>query len=88
MTVAAATVMPVLLTLWGEVSSKGALLGAISGLLSVIAYGAWTGDLWTGVEYIFSPTNEFGLANLWVFLSAVIGSAAVTVLGSYVLPDE
>lgn len=85
---AAATVMPVLLTLWGEVSSKGALLGAISGLLSVIAYGAWTGDLWTGVEYIFSPTNEFGLANLWVFLSAVIGSAAVTVLGSYVLPDE
>ena len=85
---AAATVMPVLLTLWGEVSSKGALLGAISGLLSVIAYGAWTGDLWTGVEYIFSPTNEFGLANLWVFLSAVFGSAAVTVLGSYVLPDE
>lgn len=85
---AAATVMPVLLTLWGEVSSRGALLGAISGLLSVIAYGAWTGDLWTGVEYIFSPTTEFGLANLWVFLSAVIGSAAVTVLGSYVLPDE
>ena len=85
---AAATVMPVLLTLWGEVSSRGALLGAISGLLSVIAYGAWTGDLWTGVEYIFSPTTEFGLANLWVFLSAVIGSTAVTVLGSYVLPDE
>ena len=85
---AAATVMPVLLTLWGQVSSRGALLGAISGLLSVVAYGYWTGDLWTGVEYIFSPTNEFGLANLWVFLSAIIGSAAVTVLGSYVLPDE
>ena len=85
---AAATVMPVLLTLWGQVSSRGALLGAISGLLSVVAYGLWTADLWTGVEYIFSPTNEFGLANLWVFLSAVIGSAAVTVLGSYVLPDE
>ena len=85
---AAATVMPVLLTLWGQVSSRGALLGAISGLLSVVAYGLWTADLWTGVEYIFSPTDEFGLANLWVFLSAVIGSTAVTVLGSYVLPDE
>ena len=85
---AAATVMPVLLTLWGQVSSRGALLGAISGLLSVVAYGLWTADLWTGVEYIFSPTNEFGLANLWVFLSAVIGSSVVTVLGSYALPDE
>jgi hypothetical protein len=85
---AAATVMPVLLTLWGQVSSRGALLGAISGLLSVVAYGLWTADLWTGVEYIFSPTNEFGLANLWVFLSAIIGSSVVTVLGSYALPDE
>ena len=85
---AAATVMPVLLTLWGQVSSRGALLGAISGLLSVVVYGYWTADLWTGVEYIFSPTNEFGLANLWVFLSAVIGSSIVTVLGSYALPDE
>ena len=37
---AAATVMPVLLTLWNRISSQGALLGAVSGLLSVVAYGA------------------------------------------------
>ena len=84
---AAATVMPVLLTLWGEVSTKGALLGAVCGLLSVVAYGTFTGDLGTGIEYVFSPTNKFGLANLNVFLSAVIGSTIVTIGGSKVLPD-
>ena len=83
---AAATVMPVLLTLWDRISSQGALLGAVSGLLSVVAYGALTGDL-DGIVYIFSPTNEFGLANLEVFLSAVIGSTIVTIGGSKVLPD-
>ena len=85
---AAATVMPVLLSLWGEVSARGALLGAVCGLPSVVAYGTFTGDLGTGIGYVFSPTNEFGLANLNVFLSAVMGSALVTVLGSYALPDE
>ena len=85
---AAATVMPVLLTLWNRVSAKGALFGAICGLLSVIAYGTITADIGTGIEFVFSPTNEFGLANLDVFLSAVIGSALVTVGGSYALPDE
>jgi hypothetical protein len=85
---AAATVMPVLLSLWDEVSSRGALLGAICGLLSVVAYGTFTGDFGTGIGYVFSPTNEFGLANLGVFLSAVVGSSIVTVMGSYVLPDE
>ena len=85
---AAATVAPVLMTLWDKISAKGALIGAICGLLSVIAYGAITADVTTGVGYIFSPTNESGLANLDIFLSAVIGSALVTVLGSYALPDE
>ena len=85
---AAATVMPVLLTLWREVSTKGALLGAVCGLLSVVAYGTSTGDLGTGIEYVFSPTNESGLANLNVFLSAVIGSTIVTIGGSKVLPDD
>ena len=85
---AAATVAPVLMTLWDKISAKGALIGAICGLLSVIAYGAFTADVTTGVGYIFSPTNESGLANLYVFLSAVMGSAFVTVLGSYALPDE
>jgi len=85
---AAATVMPVLLSLWREVSARGALLGAVCGLLSVVAYGTFTGDLGTGIGYVFSPTNEFGLANLNVFLSAVMGSALVTVVGSYALPDE
>ena len=85
---AAATVMPVLLTLWNRISSQGALLGAVSGLLSVVAYGALTGDLGDGIVYIFSPTNEFGLANLEVFLSAVIGSTIVTIVGSLLMPDE
>ena len=84
---AAATVMPVLLTLWGEVSTKGALLGAVCGLLSVVAYGTFTGDLETGIGFVFSPTNEFGLANLEVFLSAVVGSTIVTIFGSRALPD-
>ena len=85
---AAATVMPVLLTLWNRISSQGALLGAVSGILSVVAYGALTGDLGDGIVYIFSPTNEFGLANLEVFLSAVIGSTIVTIVGSLLMPDE
>ena len=85
---AAATVMPVLLTLWEGVSSKGALIGAVCGLLSVVLYGAYTADIWTGIDYVFSPTNEFGLANLHVFLSAVIGSSIVTVAGSFALPDD
>ena len=85
---AAATVMPVLLTLWDRISSQGALLGAVSGLLSVVAYGAFTGDLGDGIVYIFSPTNEFGLAKLEVFLSAVIGSTIVTIVGSLLMPDE
>ena len=85
---AAATVAPVLLTLWDRVSSKGALIGAVAGPLSVVAYGAWTADFSTGVDYIFHPTNEWGLANLEVFVSALVGSAAVTVAGSYAMPDE
>ncbi len=84
---AAATVMPVLLTLWSEVSARGALLGAVCGLLSVVAYGTFTGDLGTGIGFVFSPTNEFGLANLEVFLSAVVGSTIVTIFGSRALPD-
>ena len=85
---AAATVAPVLLTLWDRVSSRGALSGAVAGLLSVVAYGAWTADVSTGVDYIFHPTNEWGLANLDVFVSALVGSAVVTVAGSYAMPDE
>jgi hypothetical protein len=85
---AAATVAPVLLTLWPAVSSRGALMGAVFGLASVVAYGAVTSNLSTGLRYLTSPTNEAGLANLGVFLSALIGSAFVTVAGSYALPDE
>ena len=85
---AAATVAPVLLTLWDKISSKGALLGALAGLLSVVAYGTATADFATGIDYLTSPTNEWGLANLEIFLSALIGSGVVTVAGSYALPDE
>ena len=85
---AAATVAPVLLTLWDRVSSKGALIGAVAGLLSVVAYGAWTADVSTGVDHIFHPTNEWGLAHLHVFMSALVGSAVVTLPGSYSLPPS
>jgi len=85
---AAATVAPVLLTLWGRISSKGALLGAIGGLFSVVAYGAFDENLGAGVDYLLSPTNEFGLANLEVFLSALLGSIIITIVMSILLPDE
>tara|TARA_Y100000766_G_scaffold127533_1_gene109595 strand:- start:43 stop:1473 length:1431 start_codon:yes stop_codon:yes gene_type:complete len=80
---AAATVAPVFLTLWNKITSTGAISGAISGFIGVIAYGAYTSDLSTGIGYIFSPTNEYGLANLNVFLSALLASGIVTVLVSY-----
>jgi Na+/proline symporter len=84
---ATATVLPVLLTLWDRVNSKASLAGAICGLLSVITYGAFTADISTGLGYIVSPTNEWGLANLHVFLAALIGSGAVTI-GVSLLLDE
>ena len=80
---AAATVAPVFLTLWDKITSTGAILGAISGFIGVIAYGTYTTDLSTGIGYIFSPTNEFGLANLNVFLSALFASLIVTIAVSY-----
>ena len=80
---AAATVAPVFLTLWNKITSTGAISGAISGFIGVIAYGAYTSDFSTGIGYIFSPTNEYGLANLNVFLSALLASGIVTVLVSY-----
>ena len=82
---ATATVLPVFLTLWERIDSRAALVGAISGLLSVVVYGMATADLSTGIGYLTSPTNEFGLANLEVFLSALIGSGIVTIAGSEIL---
>jgi Na+/proline symporter len=84
---ATATVAPVLLSLWDKVSPAAALFGAVSGLLSVIIYGAYTADISTGIGYIFSPTTDWGMANLDVFLAALIGSALVTVVGSLAVPD-
>ena len=71
---AAATVAPVLLTLWNRITSEGALAGAFSGFLGVIIYGTYTENFMKGVEYIYKPVNEYGLANLNVFLSALIAS--------------
>ena len=82
---AAATVLPVLLTLWERIDSRASLAGAICGLLSVVVYGMYTADLSTGIGYLTSPTNEFGLANLEVFLSALIGSGIVTIASSEIL---
>ena len=92
---AAATVAPVLLTLWGGVSSRGALLGCVSGLISVAAYGLIESPSDPQFyRYLIHPTidaipaSEGGLTNLWPFVCAIAGSSAVTVLGSYALPDE
>ena len=82
---AAATVLPVLLTLWERIDSRASLAGAVCGLLSVVVYGMYTADLSTGTGYITSPTNELGLANLEVFLAALIGSGLVTIAGSEIL---
>jgi len=81
---AAATVAPVFLTLWDKITSNGAIIGSLSGFIGVITYGTYTTDLSTGIGYIFSPTNEFGLANLNVFLSALFTSCIVTIAVSYV----
>ena len=79
---AAATVAPVLLTLWNQITSEGALAGAFSGFLGVIIYGTYTENFMKGVEYIYKPVNEYELANLNVFLSALIASTLVTILVS------
>ena len=85
---ATATVLPVFLTLWDRIDSRAALAGAICGLLSVVVYGTVTADLSAGIGYLTSPTNEYGLANLEVFLSALIGSGIVTIAGSEILAQS
>ena len=88
---AAATIAPILLTLWKGVSSKGALIGAFSGILSVGAYGMLDGKYFL---YLLHPTidalpaSDGGLTNLWVFVAALLGSTIVTVLASSMLPDD
>jgi Na+/proline symporter len=79
---AAATVLPIFLSLSDRVTANGGLVGAIFGLISVVIYGAYTSDLQTGIDYLTNPVNDYGLANLDVFLSALIGSALVTILVS------
>ena len=88
---AAATIAPILLTLWKGVSSKGALIGAFSGILSVGAYGMLDGKYFL---YLLHPTidalpaSDGGLTNLWVFVAALLGSTIATVLASSMLPDD
>ncbi len=79
---AAATVIPIFLSLSDRVTANGGLVGAIFGLVSVVIYGAYTSDLQTGIEYLTNPVNDYGLANLDVFLSALIGSALMTIIFS------
>jgi len=92
---AAATVSPVLMTLWGGVSSRGAFLGCLAGFTSVVLYGLADPPTDSAFYmYIIHPTegaipaSEGGLTNLWAFVSAIVGSTVVTVVGSYALPDE
>jgi Na+/proline symporter len=86
---ATATVLPVFLTLWDRIDSRAALAGAICGLLSVVVYGSVTADLSTGIDYLTSPTNIDGWSpNLYVFLSALIGSGVVTIAGSEILAQN
>ncbi len=79
---AAATVLPIFLSLSDRVTANGGLIGAFFGLISVVIYGMYTSDLQTGIDYLTNPVNEAGLANLDVFLSALVGSALVTILVS------
>ena len=79
---AAATVLPIFLSLSDRVTANGGFVGAIFGLISVVIYGAYTSDLQTGLDYLINPVNEYGLANLYVFLSALIGSALMTIIVS------
>ena len=79
---AAATVLPIFLSLSNRVTANGGLIGAIFGLISVVIYGIYTSDIQTGIDYLTNPVNEFGLANLEVFLSALIGSALMTFIVS------
>ena len=79
---AAATVLPIFLSLSDRVTANGGLVGAIFGLISVVIYGAYTSDLQMGIDYLTNPVNEFGLVNLDVFLSALLGSAIMTLLVS------
>ena len=81
---AAATVLPIFLSLSDRVTANGGLFGAIFGLISVVLYGMVTSDLQTGIDYLTNPVNDAGLANLEVFLSALLGSALVTILVSEV----
>lgn len=79
---AAATVLPIFLSLSNRVTANGGLIGAIFGLISVVIYGIYTSDLQTGIDYLTNPVNESGLANLEVFLSALLGSALMTFIVS------
>ena len=79
---AAATVLPIFLSLSDRVTANGGLFGAVFGLISVVFYGYYTSDLQTGIDYLTNPVNEAGLANLDVFLSALIGSALATMFVS------
>ena len=79
---AAATVLPVFLSLSDRITANGGLVGAIFGLISVVIYGTITSDFDTGIGYLTNPVNDFGLANLDVFLSALLGSALMTILVS------
>ena len=79
---AAATGLPIFLSLSDRVTANGGLVGAMFGLISVVIYGAFTSDFETGIGYLTNPVNDFGLANLDVFLSALLGSALMTILVS------
>ena len=79
---AAATVLPVFLSLSDRITANGGLVGALFGLISVVIYGFYSLDLQTGIDYLTNPVNEFGLANLEVFLSALLGSALMTIIVS------
>ena len=76
---ATATVLPIFFSLSNRITSTGSLVGAIFGLISVVIYGTIISDLQTGIDYLTNPVNEYGLANLWVFVSALAGSALVTI---------
>ncbi|MGH2748360.1 MAG: sodium:solute symporter family transporter [Actinomycetota bacterium] len=76
---AATVVLPVFLGLWQKVTTRGALAGAVAGILSVIVFG-WvrTGDIFDGLLLLTLPDG----LSIGPFLVAPIVAGLITVASS------
>lgn len=72
----ATAVVPLLLGLWGRMTTRAAVGGAMAGLLGAVLPG-WlaSGSLWQGVLAATFPTS---VPTLWPFLGALVASTLVS----------